>query len=147
MTCKYKFKSGKKKNTECGKEGCKTKTHMKFVEEVVVKNFKEVPGELSILDYAFLIKNELDFIISNKKPTNIIFKNTEKRCIVNEKVNTSYETQCYIMYKYKLLSNNIVDEFERIIEPINKYHELDELLKILTDLQFISLFAGIKNKI
>jgi hypothetical protein len=146
MLCEYKYKSGIRKGADCGKEECKTKLHLKITIEETNDNYEEVSKERDILQYAFLVKNELDYIINNKIPTNIIFKDkTIKRCIINETVNTNYETQCYIMYKYKSLTGNTVDEFERIISPVNMYQELDKILKKLTTFEFLSIFADIKS--
>jgi hypothetical protein len=150
MKCKYIFKSGKRKGLDCGKENCKTKLHLKKtnVKEEEEEGFKQVYKELDILDYAFLIKNELNYIIENKTPTNIIFKDkTIKRCNINEKMNVGFETMCYIMYSYKVLTGNNVDEFERIVTPVNLYPDLNKLLKTLTINEFLYKFSDIKSRL
>ena len=119
------------------------------------KSVKSEPFEISVKkltlkDYAIMIKNEYEFIYKNKFPTVIRFlnkgeKNEISTCIINETINSGYETQLFIMYSYKDLNQHCINEFDRIIYPINDYNILKEILLNMPELDFLSLFAEIKR--
>lgn len=112
------------------------------------QGFEEVQWKLGLVEYAKLIKGEMELILLDKIPTKVTFdeEGVVKRCIVNELLNAGYETQKYIMYVYNVLNGWDTSGFSKIIHPLNTY-KLEELLMDLPELMFLSIFADVKHKI
>lgn len=146
MNCEYIYKSGKNKGQLCSKQNCHL--HNKKESKIIKKeDFEQTEDKYNLYTYALLIKNEFEFIYNNKIPLNIDFikKNEIKKCLINKIINSGYETQCYIMYKFKKLKGNTYNEFEQILLPISNYENLDSMLYCMNDSEFLISFADIKT--
>jgi hypothetical protein len=101
---------------------------------------------LNLLNYSLLIKNELDCIIINKLPTTILLNDVKDSYVINENINTGYETQIFIMFMYKHINNHLLHDFNRVIYPINDYSNIFEnMLKDLDEMNFLMTFSQIKQ--
>lgn len=146
MNCQYKFKSGKKKGTECSKVNCKTKTHNKTVE--LKEPIKKEISEISLMDFGKMIKNELEYLHLNKLPINFInLKEETSDKEVFDTLDIPREVQYYILYRYKLLNNHDLSEVERVIIPLNKFEEMDNILLGKDKFVFLDIFGFIKQQL
>ncbi len=111
--------------------------------------FIECNEEYNLIDYALLIKAEYECACKHKIQTIIKFFENEinTKYKINEVINPGYETQKYIMYMYKIINEHSVNEFSRVIFPINNYTErLEGILKDMPEMMFLKIFADIKSK-
>ena len=99
-----------------------------------------------LLEHAKSIKKEFDAKVSEQKPLKIIKKPSQKYNITTD-LDTGYETQIYIIYRYKTLKNKPVHEFQRVLSPSRENKKLTEFLKKLSGTQFLLAFAEVKDNL
>jgi Ni,Fe-hydrogenase III component G len=120
-------------------------------ENDIKAELNETDQEITLEQFAWIIKSEFDTILLRGIPMEVEFLgetiNERKRYIVGEKANTSYEVLLYIMYMYKKVNGYNVEEFKRILHPINNYKEtMRGILYGMDEMEFLGHIAQLKGK-
>jgi len=114
--------------------------------KIITEPIEKSTQLLNLVNYSILIKNELECIVNNKLPTTILVNDVKDTYIINEKINAGYETQIFIMFMYKSINNHLVNDFNRVIYPINDYSNIfGNMLKDLDEMNFLMTLSQIKQ--
>lgn len=113
--------------------------------------FEETNRGVSIVELAHLIKGELEIVLNYKLPTRVTLlgKNAtmDKRCIIiHESLSAGYETQRYIMFMYNTANGYDVSAYNRVVHPVHDY-KLQDMVRGMPEMCFLSIFAEIKNSV